>query len=439
MSAKGLWQMQTEFGDLPNNWNVRPLSACAKKPDYGFTASASQDQRGPKFLRITDIQEGKVDWGSVPYCSLPTAVNEEKILHAGDIVVARIGATTGKAFLIAECPRAIFASYLIRIRATEDVLIPEFLYYFLHTDYYWRHIDKYKDDRLKGGVNIPALTSINVPIPPTPEQTLIAKVLRLVQRAATIEEHAERVTKALKNSALREMLTYGLRGETKKDTEIGVIPESWAPRTILDLCEIQSGGTPRKSVSEYWVGEIPWASGKDLKVPTLGDTIDHVSQAGVDAGSRIAPADAVLILVRGMGLANDLPVAVISRPMAFNQDLKALVSRGEFSGTYIRSAIYCAKDRLLSRIVPSAHGTMTLNLDDIENFKIPCPSEQTEADDIVEILNALDRKIDLHKRKRGLLEDLFKVLLHKLMTGEIRVADLDLSVLGEAPLEGVAA
>jgi type I restriction enzyme S subunit len=243
----------------------------------------------------------------------------------------------------------------------------------------------------------------------------------------------------MKRAAMRELFTRGLRGEGQKETNIGLIPDSWEPRTVLELCDISSGGTPRKSVSEYWVGDIPWASGKDLKVPTLHDTIDHLSQDGVDAGSRLAPADAVFILVRGMGLAKDLPVAVIARPMAFNQDLKALVSRGEFSGTYIRSAIYCAKDRLLSRIVPSAHGTMTLNLDDIETFKIPCPSDPNEANEIVAILNALDRKVDLHQRKRAVLEDLFNALLHKLMTGEIRVADLDLSALASAPFEGVAA
>jgi type I restriction enzyme S subunit len=431
--------MRVELGVLPNSWSIRPLSECAEKPDYGFTASAAREQLGPKFLRITDIQEGKVDWDSVPYCSLPTTVNEDKVLHPGDIVVARIGATTGKAFLIGECPRAIFASYLIRIRAIENILTSEFLYYFLHTDFYWNHIDKHKDDRLKGGVNIPALTSIDVPVPPLSEQALITKVLRLVQKAIALEGNAEQVAQELKRASLREMMTRGLRGEAQKETEIGLVPESWKPRTILEVCEILSGGTPRKSVPKYWIGKIPWASGKDLKVPTLHDTIDHVSENGIDAGSRLAPADTVFILVRGMGLAKDLPVSVISRPMAFNQDLKALVSRGEFSGTFIRSAIYCAKDRLLSRIVPSAHGTMTLNLDDIETFKIPCPSDRNEADDIVAILDALDRKIDLHQRKRALLVDLFTAMLHKLMTAEIRVADLDLSALGQAAHEGIAA
>lgn len=288
-------------------------------------------------------------------------------------------------------------------------------------------------------VNKTTLEDLDIPFPDLPEQQGIGKALAFVVEKIADEDRLFTVAQDLKRAAMRALFTKGLRGEAQKDTEIGPVPESWMPRTVLDLCEIQSGGTPRKSVVEYWIGDIPWASGKDLKVPTLHDTIDHVSRDGVEAGSRIAPADAVLILVRGMGLAKDLPVAVISRPMAFNQDLKALVSRGEFSGTYIRSAIYSAKERLLSRIVPSAHGTMTLNLDDIETFKVPCPSDPAEASEIVEILSALDLKIDLHKRRRAVLEELFRSLLHKLMTGEIRVADLDLSALGKASLEGVAA
>ena len=83
---------------------------------------------------------------------------------------------------------------------------------------------------------------------------------------------------------------------------------------------------------------------------------------------------------------------------------------------------------------------MTLNLNDVETFKVACPSESTEANDIVAILDAIDRKIDLHQRKRAILEALFKALLHKLMTGEIAVDELDLSALeGAAAPEGARA
>jgi type I restriction enzyme S subunit len=374
----------------------------------------------------------------------PDEIASGTYFERGDVLVGKITPSfeNGKQALVQElaAPFGYATTEVIPLHPRSDQHDPRLLFfYLLHPDV--RH---YVTERMEGSTGrkrVPENVLLDLPIPAIEpkDQLAIADALEAIQRASALEAHCERASWKLKRAAMRELFARGLRGEPQKETEIGSMPENWQARPIVDLCEIQSGGTPRKSVADYWIGEIPWASGKDLKVPTLHDTIDHVSREGAEAGSRIAPADAVLILVRGMGLAKDLPVSVISRPMAFNQDLKALVSRGEFSGTFIRSAIHCAKDRLLSRIVPSAHGTMTLNLDDIETFRVPCPSDPTEADEIVEILNALDRKIDLHKRKRALLEDLFKALLHKLMTGEYRVADLDLSALGQVPLEGVGA
>ncbi len=279
-----------------------------------------------------------------------------------------------------------------------------------------------------------------IPVPPRDEQHGIAGSLRSLEQAAVLQDEQLKVLADLERAAMRTLFTRGLRGEAQKETHIGSMPESWQPKTILELCEIWSGGTPTKSVQRYWDGAIPWVSGKDLKSSSLDDAIDHITLEGVEAGSRLAPRGAVLLLVRGMGLAKDLPVAVVNRSMAFNQDVKALVPRGEYSGNFIRSAIYVSKDRLLSQIVPSAHGTMTLNLNDVETFQIPCPPPQaTEAEEIVAILEAIDRKIDLHRRKRAVLDDLFRTLLHKLMTGEVRVADLDLSAFDRTQATEAAA
>ena len=269
------------------------------------------------------------------------------------------------------------------------------------------------------GLNREIAYSIPISLPEKQEQEQIACVLDTVEHATQQESLSIEETQDLKRSAMQTLFTRGLRGEAQKETEIGPVPESWETKTVLEISEIWSGGTPSKSITEYWGGDIPWVSGKDLKTSRLDDAIDHVTVKGVESGSRLAPADAVLLLVRGMGLAKDLPVASISRPMAFNQDVKALVSRGQYSGGFLRSAIYANKERLLGRIVTSAHGTMTLNLDDVERFKIPVPSSPIEAEEIAAILDAIDRKIDLHRRKRAVLEELFRALLHKLMTREI--------------------
>lgn len=364
----------------------------------------------------------------------PGALTSGTYFERGDVLVAKITPSfeNGKQALARTLPQAFgyATTEVIPLHPLDAKHDPRLLFfYLLHPD-----IRHYVAERMEGSTGrqrVPEDVLLDLPIPDIEQedQTQIADSLELIQTAMTAEDSAGRNARDLKHAAMRELFTRGLRGEAPKETEIGPMPESWNPRTILELCEIWSGGTPRKSMTEYWSGDIPWVSGKDLKLPALDDAIDHISAAGVESASRLAPQGAVLLLVRGMGLAKDLPVAVINRPMAFNQDVKALVSRGEYSGQFLRSAIYAGKERLLSQIVPSAHGTMTLNLNDVENFKVACPSDPDEATEIVCILDALDRKIALHRQKRTVLEALFQSLLHKLMTGEIRISDLDLPAL----------
>lgn len=350
-----------------------------------------------------------------------------KIVRAGDCLFAMIRPRLLRvAHVDADYDNQIASTAFCVLRPNPEKAVSRFLYFLLRCEFIVDAIASHES-----GASYPAVSDGNVLdcevlLPPKREQQKIAAVLWKMQRAIGIQARLIAATRDLKQSAMQRLFTHGLRGEALKDTEIGRMPESWGPRTILELCEIWSGGTPRKSVQEYWVGTIPWVSGKDLKSPSLSDAIDHVSPAAVAAGSRLAPKDSVLLLVRGMGLAKDLPVAVITREMAFNQDIKALVSRGEYSGEFLRSAIYTGKERLLGRIVASAHGTMTLNLDDVATLVVACPSDPAEADDIASALATLDRKLAHHRAKRAALDDLFQTALHQLMTAQIRVADLDI-------------
>jgi restriction endonuclease S subunit len=249
---------ETDIGLVPAGWQVHPLAEFIEKPDYGFTASASSEPIGPKFLRITDIQDGTVKWDTVPYCSNQLPTIDQKVLRPNDIVVARIGATTGKAFLIDECPEAIFASYLIRIRTLGKKLSPKFLYYFLQTEAYWEHIHKYKDDRLKGGVNIPILTSLQIPLPPLSEQDAIAEILARTRKAISIEVTAESVAQDLKRATLRELFTRGLRGEAQKETEFGLVPETWQPIALNDCATVQTGVAKGRRFSDVEMVDVPY-------------------------------------------------------------------------------------------------------------------------------------------------------------------------------------
>lgn len=372
------------------------------------------------------------------YASKPIAdISSGTYIERGNLLVAKITPSfeNGKQALIETLPDAFgyATTEVIPLRPkSADTCSRLAFYYLLHPE-----VRSFVAERMEGSTGrqrVPedVLLGLPYPKPPSDLQASIAGLLREVQRAIKNQTNLIESVPRLKQSAMSFLFASGIRGEALKRTSIGDIPKSWHPRSLVEICNIQSGGTPRKSNADFWKGDIPWVSGKDLKRPALDDAQDHVTKEAINAGSRLAPKGTVLLLVRGMGLAKDLPVAVINRDMAFNQDIKALVPKGEFSGAFIRSAIYAGKERLLSQIVPSAHGTMTLNLNDVENFQVACPADPDEATEIAEILGALDTKIELHRKKRRVLEELFKALLHKLMTGEIDVNDLDLSALQPA-------
>jgi type I restriction enzyme, S subunit len=172
------------------SWPIVQLDDICSSVDYGHTASAAQEPIGPKFLRITDIQDGQVDWQTVPFCECKPADEASSRLKSGDIVFARTGATTGKSFLIRACPdRAVFASYLIRVRASEKVL-PAYLAHFFQTSSYWAQITRSARGAAQAGVNATSLKSLELPLPPFDEQRRIAAILdaadalRVKRRAA---------------------------------------------------------------------------------------------------------------------------------------------------------------------------------------------------------------------------------------------------------------
>jgi type I restriction enzyme S subunit len=143
-----------------------------------MTVAASELPCNTKLLRITDIQNGKVNWEKVPFVEATESDQKKYGLRRGDIVFARTGATTGKSFLIRECPeKAVFASYLIRVRLKTEKVEPAYLSSFFNTPLYWNQIKKNSSGSTQAGVNSTKLKTIKVPLPPLSEQSHIAAIL----------------------------------------------------------------------------------------------------------------------------------------------------------------------------------------------------------------------------------------------------------------------
>src|SRR5438045_3043881 len=157
-------------------WEVKELGAVSAI-NYGYTESACREPVGPRFLRITDIQDDRVDWESVPYCKIEITDIPKYRLAGGDIVFARTGATTGKSFLVDRPPEAVFASYLIRLRLLDKRLLPEFVSFFFQTAGYWQSIKDGSSGSAQGGFNATKLGALTLPVPPLSQQRRIVGLL----------------------------------------------------------------------------------------------------------------------------------------------------------------------------------------------------------------------------------------------------------------------
>jgi type I restriction enzyme S subunit len=183
----------------------------------------------------------------------------------------------------------------------------------------------------------------------------------------------------------------------------------WYAGRLGDFVQLQSGGTPSKSQPDFWTGNVPWVSAKDMKFYWIEDTEDHLSETGVNEATRIVQEGTTLLLVRGMTLHNDIPICRVRRAAAFNQDVKAVLARAGTDPEFVPYLLLGNKARLLSIVDSAGHGTGRLNSDTLLNLPVQLPPTTVQRS-IAHILGTLDDKIELNRRMNETLEAMARAL-----------------------------
>ena len=205
-----IFSVSTRLFEPKAGWSVIPIGEFCEAPQYGYTESASEYAVGPHFLRITDIQDGQVDWARVPYCHCPDP--SKYLLKPGDLVFARTGATTGKSFVIHQCPEAVFASYLIRLRVREKVSV-DYLYRYFQSPGYWEQITDKKTGTGQPNLNGSKLRRLRVPVPPPDEQRRIVAELDTLQSEVDALKQLQAETAAELDALLPSIMDRAFKGE----------------------------------------------------------------------------------------------------------------------------------------------------------------------------------------------------------------------------------
>lgn len=165
------------------------------------------------------------------------------------------------------------------------------------------------------------------------------------------------------------------------------IDSEWPMFELGEIASFKSGGTPSKEVDAYWQGDIPWVSAKDLKVDLISDAQLHISAKAVEeTATQLAPIGAVLVLVRGMGLAKGVPFGEVVAPCAFNQDLKAIVPNAEVMMPRFMAHALRQQSAFFKRAMETAaHGTLKINSETLRTVKLPLPDLSIQAAIVAEI------------------------------------------------------
>lgn len=206
---------------------------------------------------------------------------------------------------------------------------------------------------------------------------------------------------------------------------LGPIPAHWKTVALRFLVDIMSGATPDTGKPEYWDGEIPWVSPKDMKRGEIADSEDHVTAVALaDSALRLVPTGAVLIVVRGMILAHSFPAALTVREATINQDMKALLCRSVIRPQYLRDFLRGVARHIVSLADASAHGTRKLETEILGRLQVCVPSIEEQAE-ISEYVAAHTGKLDglsiTTANTIALLKERRSALIAAAVTGQIPI------------------
>jgi len=414
-------------------WDTRLLRDICQNVQYGYTASATDEPIGPRFLRITDIVPETIDWPSVPHCEIEHKKKDKYLLKKGDIVIARTGATTGYAKYIKATPESIFASYLVRLQLIDEV-DPRYVGYVVESEAYKEFIQANWGGAAQPNANAQILTSFHIPLPPLPTQRKIAAILSAYDDLIENNLRRIKILEEMAQNLYREWFVKfcfpGHQHARFTDSPLGRIPEGWEVNTVENTFAILGGGTPSKTVPEYWdEGTINWYSPTDLTATGsmfMERSGNQISELGLKKSSaRSFPPFSVMMTSRAtLGV-----ISINTTEACTNQGFITCVPNECFP---LYTLYYWLKENVeyfISLGTGATFKEITKGVFKTIELVVPAQAIVTQFEDTVQqfALHALNLQ-----RKNTTLRCIRDLLLPRLISGEVDVSELDIAVSEES-------
>ncbi|MCQ2117411.1 MAG: restriction endonuclease subunit S, partial [Bacteroidales bacterium] len=203
--------------EIPEGWEWERWGHISLAIQYGYNAPAAQSGNA-RMVRISDIQDNKLVWDTVPYCTIPEKDIDTYLLEPNDILFARTGGTVGKSFLVENSrPNTIYAGYLIRTRYNSIELCPKYLKAYMESQLYWEQLHEGTIATAQPNCNGQTLSHMLLPIPPHSEQVRITRKLSeiepIVDAYKTAQERLDTLNSTITCTLKKSILQYAIQGK----------------------------------------------------------------------------------------------------------------------------------------------------------------------------------------------------------------------------------
>jgi len=404
--------------ELPDEWQWKKLSdlytdgkvifqngfACGKNNQSGLGLSQ---------LRPMNINSsGKIDLTQVKFVEIAKdtarySLKKDDVIFNNTNSQELVGKT---AVWDKELQDSVLSNHMTIIRFSEDSgILPRYLAKYLHSLWGKKYFEQICTNHVnQSSVGINRLKDIEFPLPPLETQHKIVAILENAEETKKLRRQADELTQKLLQSVFLDM--FG-------DPVINSM--NWDTKKLSKLCvKIYGGGTPSKSRPEYYEGNIPWVTPKDMKQDFIGDSIDHITEKAIgESSTKLIPPNSLLMVIRSGILKKKLPVAINTCEVTLNQDMKSFIFDNRLTDTSFMLYFFKIYQRELLNRVRSVTAD-NLEFDQIKDIDVILPPIELQHR-FSQIVEQVERTRSSQRQSSLEINNLLDALMQKAFTGEL--------------------
>jgi len=360
---------------IPSHWSMMRLKHIAAVRPSNVDKKTVEGQVAVRLCNYVDVYKNEsitAEFDFMQASATPAQV-VAYTLQSGDVIVTKDSETwmdiAVPAHVEVDLPGVLCGYHLALVRPRKERVVGAFLFRCFAADGILDQFRVAANGITRFGLGTGAIADAEFPLPPLDEQRCIVafldrettKIDALIGKKVRLIELLQEKRTALISHAVTKGLDPTVPMKDSGVAWFGKIPAHWLVKPLGRTVEIYGGSTPSKENKNFWHGDVPWVSPKDMKRLVIHDSEDHITKEALSETTipLLSPM-AVLIVVRGMILARDFPVAVNFVPVTINQDMKALRPHTILSSMYLAHQLKVIQEAFFAIREESGHGTKCL-------------------------------------------------------------------------------